>query len=79
MSSEVDVVIIGAGAAGLSAAKEAERLSLTHTLVEASERIGGRAFSEEIAPGVFFDHGRIGIIRPEFPVPPVMDVMSNRE
>ena len=57
MSAEVDVVIIGAGAAGLSAAKEAERLSLTHTLVEASERIGGRAFSEEIAPGVFFDHG----------------------
>jgi len=57
MSSDVDIVIIGAGAAGLSAAKEAARQGLTYTIVEASHRIGGRAYSEEIAPGVFFDLG----------------------
>ncbi len=57
MSSDVDVVIIGAGAAGLSAAKEAEQRSLSFKLLEASNRIGGRAYSEEISPGVPFDHG----------------------
>ncbi len=57
MSSETDVVIIGAGAAGLSAAKELARIGLTYTLVEGSHRIGGRAYSEEIAPGVWFDLG----------------------
>ena len=50
MSLDVDVAIIGAGVAGLSAAKEAERLSLGHKVLEASDRIGGRAYSQEIAP-----------------------------
>jgi len=57
MPSESDVIIIGAGAAGLSAAKELGQLGLTYTLVEASHRIGGRVYSEEIAPGVWFDLG----------------------
>lgn len=57
MSSETDVIIIGAGAAGLSAAKELTRLGLSYSLVEGSHRIGGRAYSEEIAPGVWFDLG----------------------
>lgn len=57
MSSEVDIIIVGAGSAGLSAAKQAARHGLSCTVVEASHRIGGRAYSEEIAPGVFFDLG----------------------
>ncbi|MDH3469665.1 MAG: FAD-dependent oxidoreductase [Gammaproteobacteria bacterium] len=57
MPSESDVVIIGAGAAGLSAAKELSRLGLTYTVLEGSHRIGGRAYSEVIAPGVWFDLG----------------------
>jgi len=57
MPTESDVVIIGAGAAGLSAAKELGRLGMTYTVVEGSHRIGGRAYSEEIAPGVWFDLG----------------------
>jgi len=57
MSAETDVIIIGAGAAGLSAAKELSRIGLTYTVVEGSHRIGGRAYSEEIAPGVWFDLG----------------------
>ena len=57
MAVETDVIIIGAGAAGLSAAKELSRNGLTYTVVEGSHRIGGRAYSEEIAPGVWFDLG----------------------
>ncbi len=57
MPSQTDVIIIGAGAAGLSAAKELARHGLTYTLVEGSHRIGGRAYSEEIAPDVWFDLG----------------------
>ena len=57
MSSETDVIIIGAGASGLSAAKELARLGLSFTVVEGSHRIGGRAYSEEIAPDVWFDLG----------------------
>lgn len=55
MPSELDVIIIGA--AGLSATKELRQLGLTFTLVEGSHRIGGRAHSTEIAPGVWFDLG----------------------
>jgi monoamine oxidase len=57
MSLETDVIIIGAGASGLSAAKELTDLGLSFTVVEGSHRIGGRAYSEEIAPGVWFDLG----------------------
>jgi monoamine oxidase len=57
MSIHTDVVIIGAGAAGLSAAKELTKQGISFIVVEASHRIGGRAYSEEIAPGVWFDLG----------------------
>jgi monoamine oxidase len=57
VSSQPDVIIIGAGSAGLSAAKELTRQGLSYTLVEGSHRIGGRAYSEEIAPDVGFDLG----------------------
>ena len=57
MTAEIDVIVIGAGSAGLSAAKELSRLGLSYQLVEAADRIGGRAFSQEIAPGEWFDHG----------------------
>lgn len=57
MSTQTDVVIIGAGAAGLSAAKELTKQGISYIVVEASHRVGGRAYSEEIAPGVWFDLG----------------------
>ena len=57
MSTQTDVVIIGAGAAGLSAAKELSSQGVSFVVVEASHRIGGRAYSEEIAPDVWFDLG----------------------
>ncbi|MGI9416161.1 MAG: flavin monoamine oxidase family protein, partial [Hyphomicrobiales bacterium] len=55
--SEVDVVIIGAGAAGLGAARTLQRLGKSFVLLEASHRIGGRAYTEEVRPGVPFDLG----------------------
>ena len=57
MPTQTDVIIIGAGAAGLSAAKELARQGVSFLVVEASHRIGGRAYSEEIAPDVWFDLG----------------------
>lgn len=57
MQPDIDVVIIGAGAAGLSAAKELARRGRSFKIVEGSHRIGGRAYSEEISPGVWFDLG----------------------
>lgn len=52
-----DLAIVGAGAAGLGAARTALDRGLDVLLVEASHRIGGRAYSEEIFPGVPFDLG----------------------
>lgn len=57
MSAETQVVVIGAGSAGLSAHKELARLGISSTVIEASHRIGGRAYSEELTPGVWFDLG----------------------
>ncbi len=57
MADETDVVIVGAGAAGLSAARELSGLGLEFRLLEGSHRIGGRAYSEELAPGIWFDLG----------------------
>ncbi|MDE0046580.1 MAG: NAD(P)/FAD-dependent oxidoreductase [bacterium] len=57
MTTQPDVVVIGAGTAGLAAAKELVRLGVSCTVIEASHRIGGRAYSEEIMPDVWFDLG----------------------
>lgn len=57
MPTQTNVVIVGAGAAGLAAAKELTRQGVSFIVVEGSHRIGGRAYSEEIAPGVWFDLG----------------------
>jgi monoamine oxidase len=52
-----DVAIVGAGSAGLAAAKTARTLGLDVVLLEASHRIGGRGYTEELAPGIAFDLG----------------------
>lgn len=45
-SSDVDVAIIGAGAAGLAAAHTATARGLTYTMIEARNRIGGRTVTD---------------------------------
>lgn len=43
LPSSIDVVVIGAGAAGLSAARRLERAGVETVVLEARDRIGGRA------------------------------------
>lgn len=55
--SEVDVVVVGAGAAGLGAAKVLRGAGRSVTVLEAMDRIGGRAFTSAEHFGVPFDIG----------------------
>ena len=41
----IDLAIIGAGAAGIAAAREARARGLTSVILEASDRVGGRAYT----------------------------------
>ena len=52
-----DLAIVGAGSAGLVAAKTARAFGLDVIVLEASHRIGGRGYTEELAPGIAFDLG----------------------
>ena len=52
-----DVVIIGAGAAGLAAAAEVERAGRSYQLIEAQPWIGGRARTDRARFGVPVDLG----------------------
>ncbi|MEP2118232.1 FAD-dependent oxidoreductase, partial [Bauldia litoralis] len=55
--SAVDVAIVGAGAAGLGAARALRRAGKTVTVFEAMSRIGGRAHTESDTFGMPFDRG----------------------
>ena len=52
-----DVAIVGAGAAGLSAARSLIEGGLSVMVLEARDRIGGRAWTESDTFGIPFDHG----------------------
>jgi monoamine oxidase len=54
---DVDVLVIGAGAAGIGAANSILDGGLSVTVLEAKDRDGGRAFTEYDAFGFAFDHG----------------------
>ena len=51
------VVVIGAGVAGLSASKTLSAKGIAHVVIEASDRIGGRAFTQIETFGVSCDVG----------------------
>ncbi len=51
-----DVVVVGAGVAGLSCARELARLGLDVVLLEAAERVGGRVTSDDV-DGFVVDRG----------------------
>ena len=57
LPSEVDVAIIGAGAAGLGAARALENSGRSVIVLEARDRVGGRAHTVQVAPDVTFDLG----------------------
>ena len=52
-----DIIIIGAGSSGLSAAKKLQELGTSYVVLEASDRIGGRAYTESNILGQPVDHG----------------------
>src|SRR5579864_7263185 len=65
MTRQHDVMVIGAGIAGLTAAAELTRAGVSVLIVEARDRIGGRIFTQEdsihhapIELGAEFVHGR---------------------
>lgn len=52
-----DVVIIGAGAAGMAAGRELQKRGVSFVIVEAATRVGGRARTESNTLGAPVDHG----------------------
>ena len=54
---QTEVVIVGAGIAGLTAAKFLEKYNVQFQLLEASHRVGGRAYSEKLSNNNWFDLG----------------------
>jgi len=56
LAADTDVLVVGAGAAGLAAAKALRRAQLSVTVLEARSRIGGRAYTDRTL-GPFFDAG----------------------
>ena len=57
LPSSVDVAIIGAGAAGLGAANALKNSGLSVLVLEARDRVGGRAHTIMASPDVTFDLG----------------------
>src|SRR6266849_10978074 len=57
LPSEINVAIIGAGAAGLGAAHALENSGLSVVVLEARDRVGGRAHTIMAAPDITFDLG----------------------
>src|SRR5205814_8765749 len=60
-----DVLVLGAGAAGLAAAQELSQAGLRVSVIEARDRIGGRIFTQHVPGhplpielGAEFIHGR---------------------
>jgi len=56
-SGETDVAIVGAGAAGIAAARKVAAAGRRFALIEASDRIGGRCVTDTRIFGVPFDRG----------------------
>jgi monoamine oxidase len=64
-AADVDVIIVGAGAAGIAAARRLSAAGRSFTLVEATSRIGGRCFTDTRSFSVPFDRGAHWIHSPD--------------
>ena len=54
---ECEVLVVGAGYAGLAAARELRRGGVDVLVVEARDRVGGRVWTETTPSGALVDHG----------------------
>jgi monoamine oxidase len=64
-SGETDVAIIGAGAAGIAAARKVAAAGRRFALIEASDRVGGRCVTDNRIFGVPFDRGAHWVHMPD--------------
>jgi monoamine oxidase len=64
-SGDVDVVIVGAGAAGIAAARRIAAAGRRYVLIEAADHIGGRCITDIGTFGVPFDRGAHWIHSPD--------------
>jgi monoamine oxidase len=64
-SGEVDVAIIGAGAAGIAAARRVAAAGRRFALIEAGNRVGGRCITDTRSFGAPFDRGAHWIRQPD--------------
>ena len=62
---EVDIVVIGAGAAGIAAARRIKAAGRSVVVIEASPRIGGRCRTDPALFGVPFDRGARALYNPD--------------
>lgn len=65
LPSSPDIVIVGAGAAGIAAGRALQAMGIPFAILEAAGRIGGRAYTESETFGVPFDHGCAWLQGPE--------------
>jgi monoamine oxidase len=64
-TGETDVAIVGAGAAGIAAARKVAAAGRRFALIEASDRVGGRCVTDTRTFGVPFDRGAHWIHMPD--------------
>jgi monoamine oxidase len=64
-SGETDVAIIGAGAAGIAAARKVAAAGRRFALIEASDRVGGRCVTDTRIFGAPFDRGAHWVHMPD--------------
>jgi len=65
-NTATDVVIVGAGAAGIAAARRIASAGRKYALIEAADHIGGRCFTDTRTFGVPYDRGAHWIHTPDF-------------
>ena len=64
-AADIDVIIVGAGAAGIAAARRVAAANRRFVILEASDRIGGRCVTDSKIFGVPYDQGAHWIHNPD--------------
>ena len=64
-ASSTDVVIVGAGAAGIAAARKIAAAGRRYVLIEATDHVGGRCITDTKTFGVPYDRGAHWLYLPD--------------